>query len=334
MADINVAWLTTNRSCNNKCTWCYAQEAHYQIMPLEKAQYCVDQLHEIGVNRIVLIGGEPTIYPDIFTLMQYIRDKDMKVSIATNGRKFSDLSFARSCLSAGATSINISLKALSEEEYYRDTGCGGLNEAILGYKNLISLGFKPTWSYVIVDSDHDKILRLIRLMEDNGLDNMVFQFVKPVIKKGSEPIMDLREMGEMVCYLYQTMKQSRIKYKIEVSFPLCLIDEPILDSLIDENKIVTCCHIQSGKGIVFDSGFKVLPCNHFVDMPFTESPVIEKEEIKQLWKSTSVSSFRDKVRTYPSKTCASCSRWDICGGGCFTRWLFVNPDDIIPKHHI
>ena len=187
---------------------------------------------------------------------------------------------------------------------------------IQGYKNFIKNGFTPTLSYVISDGDKEKIIRLIKLMEDNLLDNIVFQFVKPVIKMDSDSIMDLTEMGEIVEYIFYAMKSTKIMYKIEVSFPLCLIDQQVLEKLIEEDKIVTCCHIQSGKGIIFDCDFQVLPCNHFVDMPFIEKQIKSREEIEILWDSEEK---QGHILAKSVKLAANgiCAVVDVLLDGCF-----------------
>lgn len=70
---INGAWLTTNRSCNNRCEWCYAQNAIGNEMDIDDAKKCVDVLKELKVKHIVLIGGEPTIYSHLIELLKYIK---------------------------------------------------------------------------------------------------------------------------------------------------------------------------------------------------------------------------------------------------------------------
>ena len=163
------------------------------------------------------------------------------------------------------------------------------------------------------------------------MDNIVFQFVKPVVEPNSQAIMSMQDMGEMVGQIYNLMLSNGIKYKMEVSFPLCLIEEEILNKLIDENRINTCCHVQAGRGIVFDTDFRILLCNHFIDYHYSDVKAGELgvEEIMDVFNSDVAKTFRKTASYYPSKLCSKCEKWDICGGGCFTRWLFENPEEVI-----
>jgi len=335
---INGAWLTTNRSCNNNCSWCYASKAKNRdkYMCFEKSKKCVDNLKELGVSSVVLIGGEPTLYPNLFELASYITSKDMRVSLATNGRKFADESFAVKAKEAGIKTVNISIKALNEEEYIKFTGNGGFEEMILGYHNLIKAGCFPILSYVITSNDISRIEILLNLLKIKNMNKIIFQFVKPTVTEedDNKDLMRLDEMGEMCEKLYNLLeKYPDIEYKLEVSFPLCLINKEILNRLRDNNRITTCCHLQAGRGIVFDVDFNVLPCNHFIGFPFTDNPLSleNHNEIIRLWKSKNVKKFRKQVNCYPSKVCSKCDMWDICGGGCITRWLYEDPKEYIKR---
>lgn len=332
-SNVKSAWFTTNRSCNNNCEWCYAQNAEIRNsnMDFEEAKKMLDYLAKEGISKIVLIGGEPTMYEHFVDIIKYIRNKGICASVATNGRKFGNIQFAKDTVEAGISGINISLKATSEEDYIKCTKKPGLNEMLRGYQNLRTIGFNPSISYVIVDDNKEEFERVVKLIEDNEIENVIFQFVKPVIelKKTSE-IMDIRKMGKFVNYMYKRLQGIKFNYVLEVSFPLCLIERDILEALFLEKKILTCCHIQKGAGIIFDTDFKVLPCNHFAGFPFSDKPFdLDKDTIDTFWCSDNVKKFRQKAQCYPSKVCKSCDIWNICGGGCFTRWLYIDPNDYI-----
>ena len=69
MRNIKTGWLTVTRKCNNFCEWCYTQnKLSCESMKFDDAMSSVDKLVEMGVKRIVLIGGEPTLYPNFFKL--------------------------------------------------------------------------------------------------------------------------------------------------------------------------------------------------------------------------------------------------------------------------
>ncbi len=326
---LTTAWFTVNRNCQFHCEWCYAKESTpSQIMDFEKAKSTVDALHKKGIKKIILIGGEPLLYKNIITLAEYIAKKNILVSIATNGQALKSETLCKNIVLSGVKNVNISLKGTSENEYEHNVGSKGLQTAIDGYHNLKNAGLNPTLSYVIVSRNTDDIKRLITLAKENNLDNFSFQYVKPVITKNSPEILDLFDMGKILCNIYDLMNESGLSYTIEISFPLCLIPKEYRDEIISSGHIYTGCHIRRGSGMIFDTDFKVLPCNHFVDMPYKKEvpSQINIDYINNFQNSKEVTAFKDKLRFYPSTKCSTCELWDKCGGGCFTRWLFKNPE--------
>ena len=242
------------------------------------------------------------------------------------------MKFAEDVADAGITNIDISLKGLTEEEYQMNTKSTGLKEMIMGYHNLKSIRMNPSVSYVVISDDKVKFNEFAEFIKRNKISRVLIQFVKPVIGPNTaEGDFTIDKMGKFVKYIYEVMTLKQINYSIEISFPLCLIDSEILEKLILENRIGNCCHISKGTGIIFDQDFKVLPCNHFAEYPFSEE-VMEfygPEEIEKYLEKEEVSSFRKFTRFYPAEKCKECNLWLKCGGGCFTRWLSSNPEDYI-----
>lgn len=143
-------------------------------MNLEDIKKYVNSLSKVGVNKIILIGGEPTIYDDIVKTIKYISNKGMSVSMASNGRMFSDYRFAKKLVDSGLKTCNISIKGADEDEYLKNTNSIGFNQMVEGYKNLRKLAINVSTSYVLCDNDHKKFDKFWNSFVNNGLDNIVF----------------------------------------------------------------------------------------------------------------------------------------------------------------
>ncbi len=335
MRVLRTAWLTTNRNCNNRCNWCYAKETWGSncMMNIDDAKLAVDELQKNGIKRIVLIGGEPTIYPNFFELLSYIREKEIPVYIPTNGRIFHNIEFAEKLSQIGINGVDISIKAVNKEEYLKNTNVDGFNQMIEGYHNLVKLGIKVTASYVITSNDEQKFDKLVELLVKENISPINIQFVKPVLGvQESNSNMSIDEMGKFVEYVYNRLKDTNINYKIEVSFPICMIDRDVLDKLIKEGIIRNCCQVPKGTGLNFDEKFKIIPCNHFAEYPLSDESINLNDfhnEVDRVLESDLAKSFRELSSSYPTVKCQTCKDWDICGGGCFTRWLTTDPNEYI-----
>lgn len=334
MINISTAWLTTNYTCNCKCNWCYAQRTFSKCnyMELGYAKKLVRYLKEKGVKTITLIGGEPTLYPNLIELINTIKRENMQVRLVTNGFMFKEEKFVEKIISTKIDGINISIKGATEEEYYTNTKRYGLYDMLKGYKNLKTKGMNPTFSYVVTDNNTKKFGELINMLQKEQINKLIIQFEKPVLNlKLDNKTMDIRQMGSFVQHIYNCLEKTDIDYTIEISFPLCLIEESLLNQMIKEGRIFTCCHVQKGLGIAFNVEGKMIPCNHFLEYPFCEErlDLNDINSIEKLQKGKTFQKFKDTVKRYPSEKCIECKMWNICGGGCFTRWFYIDPKSVI-----
>lgn len=79
-------WLEINLTsqCNGRCSWCVEKRGY---KPAEHADWytIASMAIKSGKGHIILLGGEPTLYPDIARLIQELVKHDKKVYITTNG---------------------------------------------------------------------------------------------------------------------------------------------------------------------------------------------------------------------------------------------------------
>ena len=79
-----VCWNIT-RKCNENCAFCYRTIAN--DLSLANNKKIADKLLAHGVEKITFAGGEPLMYEDLFTLAEYIKNKNPNIilSLTTNG---------------------------------------------------------------------------------------------------------------------------------------------------------------------------------------------------------------------------------------------------------
>ena len=92
--------IEITQSCNLTCPTCYAGSSpqNKSFMSIEKFESTIDGLLEMGkgeADLIQLSGGEPTIHPDFFDIVQMAVDKGIKqVYVNTNGIHLAKPDFA------------------------------------------------------------------------------------------------------------------------------------------------------------------------------------------------------------------------------------------------
>ena len=140
--------LSITDVCNFKCGYCLPNG--YQIdksdnrkfLHLNEIKRLAKGLSALGVCKIRLTGGEPTVRKDFFDIVKILKNEIgiKKVVITTNGYHLDQKS--KHLFESGLNGINISIDSLDRETFKRVTGHDRLPEILLGIKKLQDLGFE------------------------------------------------------------------------------------------------------------------------------------------------------------------------------------------------
>jgi MoaA/NifB/PqqE/SkfB family radical SAM enzyme len=124
---MTVIYWDVAASCNARCAYCSAARTRAGVpdrpMPLESALRALDHLRTAGVGSLILLGGEPTLYPDLIPLARAALSVGMQVGIATNGLALTrDL--RRDLLKLGRVALNFSIDSIHARENDAARGAG------------------------------------------------------------------------------------------------------------------------------------------------------------------------------------------------------------------
>ncbi|MFL2895037.1 MAG: GTP 3',8-cyclase MoaA, partial [Candidatus Pelagibacter sp.] len=134
--------------CNFKCGYCLPNG--YQIdksdnrkfLHLDEIKRLAKCFSELGVCKIRITGGEPTVRKDFFEIVKVLKFESgiRKVAITTNGYHLDKK--AKLLADSGLDAINISIDSLDRETFKNITGHDRLFEILQGIKNLQDLNFE------------------------------------------------------------------------------------------------------------------------------------------------------------------------------------------------
>ena len=96
---------------------------------------------QIGVERVKLTGGEPTLRSDLVEIVSRLRPLVKEVSMTTNGLKLDAL--APALRAAGLARVNVSLPSIDPATYERLTGVDGASRAVAGIRAAVRAGLIP-----------------------------------------------------------------------------------------------------------------------------------------------------------------------------------------------
>ena len=121
-----VQFYITSR-CNLACEQCNIiySDAKHQEMNISQINKVAENLKKIGVNIVLLIGGEPFVRKDIDQIVKAFTNKNIHVRMQTNGIATEQQLI--NCVNAGGKDISISLDTLEPE--IQDTINGGFKKS-------------------------------------------------------------------------------------------------------------------------------------------------------------------------------------------------------------
>ena len=133
--------------CNFKCGYCLPNgyqksENKKEFLSLEEIKRIGKALSELGVCKIRLTGGEPTVRKDFVEIIENLKSLPgiNKVVFTTNGYNLKNIT--KSVVNARIDGINVSIDSLNREKFKFITGKDKLEDILIGLKALQDLNFK------------------------------------------------------------------------------------------------------------------------------------------------------------------------------------------------
>jgi cyclic pyranopterin phosphate synthase len=94
--DIHYLRISLTDKCNMRCVYCMAEDMIFQpnaeLMSTAEILRLVNLFAQLGVDKLRLTGGEPTVHPDLIPIVRGIRAAGIsRVSMTTNGARLTQL---------------------------------------------------------------------------------------------------------------------------------------------------------------------------------------------------------------------------------------------------
>ena len=177
--------LSITDICNYKCTYCLPQGYKKtpgdmrSFMTAEEISRLTKALAELGVCKIRLTGGEPTVRKDFFKILKDMKQHSNipKITMTTNGYHLDKI--AKQLYEIGLDGINISIDSLNRETFKKLTGHDRLTEILEGIKILQKLNFKNIKVNAVllkdINDSHKEFEKFGSFIKNNEID---FRFIE------------------------------------------------------------------------------------------------------------------------------------------------------------
>jgi len=170
--------------CNYRCTYCMPEELgedlsfepRSAVLTFEELERVVGVFARLGVRKVRLTGGEPTVRKGIVELAGRMAKVPgiEQVVMTSNGHLLGEL--AAPLAAAGVSAINVSLDTLDPERFRALTGRGDLARVLAGIDAAVAAGMRVKTNAVALHGINDG--ELAALCEDAWARGAVPRFIE------------------------------------------------------------------------------------------------------------------------------------------------------------
>ena len=172
--------------CNFNCKYCLPSnlsKKKYDYMTALEIFNLINAFSELGVKKVRITGGEPSIRNDLFIIAERIRSIQNIESLVLTSNGYKLYKLINSIKNSGFTGINISLDTLNEDKFFIITGRDYFKRVLESIYGIIEAGLKVKVNVVLSDffslEDFEDfysflkyksiIIRFIEQMETNNI---------------------------------------------------------------------------------------------------------------------------------------------------------------------
>ena len=311
-APICLTWELTY-ACNLECAHCLSSSGRRDPRELSTRQCeaVIDELQRMQVFYVNIGGGEPTIRPDFWHLLEYAVDHQVGVKFSTNGVRITG-ERARFLAGTDYVDVQISLDGATAEvnDYVR--GPGSYEMALIALRNLQDANFRDAKVSVVCTRQNIGQLDDFKALADRFGATLRLTRLRPS-GRGADVWDELHPLPEQQRELYDwLMAHGEDVLTGDSFFHLAAFGESLPGLNLCGAGRVVC---------LIDPIGDVYACPFAIHDDFLAGNLLTDGGFQQVWTTSSL--FRELRAPQTGGACASCQFFDSCRGGCMAAKFFT-----------
>jgi mycofactocin radical SAM maturase len=311
-APICLTWELTY-ACNLACVHCLSSSGRRDPRELStaEAEAVIDELQRMQVFYVNVGGGEPTVRPDFWHLLDYAIGSDVGVKFSTNGIKL-DKARARQLARTDYVDVQISLDGATAEVNDAVRGAGSYATATRALENLAEAGMKDFKVSVVVTRENAGQLDQFKALTDRyGAQLRITRF-RPS-GRGADVWDRLHPTQAQQRELYAWLLANGDNVLTGDSFfHLSALGEALPGLNLCGAGRVVC---------LIDPVGDVYACPFAIHENFLAGNVRSEGGFQRVWQQSEL--FADLRNPQTGGACTKCAHFDACRGGCMAAKFFT-----------
>jgi mycofactocin biosynthetic radical S-adenosylmethionine protein MftC len=309
---ICLTWELTY-ACNLACVHCLSSSGRRDPRELTTAECkaIIEMLQRMQVFYVNIGGGEPTVRPDFWELVDYSTAHQVGVKFSTNGIKL-DASAARRLAASDYIDVQISLDGATAEVNDAVRGTGSYETATRAMANLAAAGFRGFKVSVVVTRHNVSQLDALAKIADNHGAQLRLTRLRPS-GRGADVWPDLHPTAAQQRALYDWLAAHGEQVLTGDSFfHLSPYGKPLPGLNMCGAGRVVC---------LIDPVGDVYACPFAIHENFLAGNVRQPGGFETVWRESPL--FADLRQPQTGGACRSCGSFDSCRGGCMAAKFFT-----------
>jgi mycofactocin biosynthetic radical S-adenosylmethionine protein MftC len=311
-APICLTWELTY-ACNLSCVHCLSSSGRRDPRELTTAEckHVIDELERMQVFYVNVGGGEPTVRPDFWELVDYATGHHVGVKFSTNGVKITP-QVARRLAGSDYVDVQISLDGATAEVNDAVRGAGSFETALRAMRNLAAAGFEGFKISVVMTRQNVSQLDEFKALADSLGAQLRITRLRPS-GRGAD-VWDL---------LHPTAAQQRELYDWLVAHGENVLTGDSFFHLAGYGQGLPGLNMCGAGRVVclIDPVGDVYACPFAIHDAFLAGNVRSQGGFAAVWRESPL--FTELRRPQSGGACASCGAFDACQGGCMAAKFFT-----------
>ena len=311
-APICLTWELTY-ACNLSCVHCLSSSGRRDPRELTtlQAEAVVDELQRMQVFYVNIGGGEPTVRPDFWHLLDYAVAHQVGVKFSTNGVMITPERAAR-IAATDYVDVQVSLDGATPAVNDAVRGTGSYAMATKALHNLAEAGFVDSKLSVVVTRHNVGQLDTFKALADRYGATLRLTRLRPS-GRGADVWDELHPTAEQQRDLYRWLVAAGDGVLTGDSFfHLAAYGDSLPGLNLCGAGRVVC---------LIDPVGDVYACPFAIHEEFLAGNVLSEGGFTKVWRESDL--FTDLRRPQSSGACTKCQHFDSCRGGCMAAKFFT-----------
>lgn len=162
--------------CNNACVFCAAAAERERDEAEPSLESLLELIEAIDAQVVAFVGGEPTLYDDLPSLVQAVKRQGSRVVVQTNARRLAYPSYASVLADAGVDALDVSLHGYTPAMHdYHTSVEGSFRQTLRGASQGVATGMHLVMSCVVTRSNFRNLAEIVGVAQAAGAKSIRFQ---------------------------------------------------------------------------------------------------------------------------------------------------------------